>query len=390
MSDGCTLRIEVALVVVEKLAIIRLVCLIVPESNCMRDKLVSTIHKILQKESEVHHYRGLMAETERILKNIEPERGVLSPRLRKLSKEYARDVLGHKRYAPWLNVYAAVAGEFKEGWIPDNYHGSVVNPYLTASRACVPGVKTLSSKFIQHNNLPDIAYYLNGLFFSTAREVIAPKVVEEKIFDILNRDKRVVFKTDMSLRGLGVHIFTKETFDIKKIPYIGNGVLQYYIKQHPSFMAIMPDSVATLRLTSVVEDSGIVSCRGAFMRFNRTGNTHCMWDTDVKVPIDLETGQFDEKGYMPDWRTISYHPDTNVFFKGNVIPRFKECIAFITKAHQEVSFCRLIGWDLIVDENEKIQLIELNCWHSDIKVSEATQGPCFADMGWEKLWKRHL
>src|SRR5688572_16788022 len=40
--------------------------------------------------------------------------------------EYARDVLGSLLYAPWLRVYALLSGEFREGWIPDNYYTKVV------------------------------------------------------------------------------------------------------------------------------------------------------------------------------------------------------------------------------------------------------------------------
>jgi hypothetical protein len=31
--------------------------------------------------------------------------------------------------------------------------------------------------------------------------------------------------------------------------------------------------------------------------------------------------------------------------------------------------------------------MEWNGTYNDIKFSEATQGPCFADLGWERLWK---
>ena len=52
-----------------------------------------------------------------------------------------------------------------------------------------------------------------------------------------------------------------------------------------------------------------------------------------------------------------------------------------------VPFARSIGWDMIVDNNNEIQVMEWNGSHNDIKFSEATQGPCFSNLGWEKLWK---
>ena len=54
------------------------------------------------------------------LRNIEEAKGKLAPTLKKQSDDYAHDVLGWHGYSSWLYVYSAVAGAFKEGWIPDN------------------------------------------------------------------------------------------------------------------------------------------------------------------------------------------------------------------------------------------------------------------------------
>jgi hypothetical protein len=34
--------------------------------------------------------------------------------------------------------------------------------------------------------------------------------------------------------------------------------------------------------------------------------------------------------------------------------------------------------------------MEWNGWHNDIKFSEAADGPCFADLGWQNLWRLKL
>ena len=50
---------------------------------------------------------------------------------------YAIDVLGHVKYAPWLYVYTLIRGEFKEGWIPDNFWGRLVVPAVNKKLAVV-------------------------------------------------------------------------------------------------------------------------------------------------------------------------------------------------------------------------------------------------------------
>ena len=232
------------------------------------------------------------------------------------------------------------------------------------------------------DRLLDIAYYVNGLFFSPAWEVLSAESVEKYIF---THDARIVYKEDESLQGRGIHFFTKETFDIEKIYKIRSGVFQKYIKQHRFFEEIMPNSVATLRITSVIEDNGKVSCRAAYLRIGRSKDTHVKSSSAIKVPVDVTSGRLQEKGYLTNWRSTNCHPDTRVAFEGKEIPKFDECISFILKIHQAIPYCRSVGWDITVDKDEKIQLIEWNGSHNDIKFSEATQGPCFADMGWENI-----
>ena len=87
----------------------------------LNDKFESAIKAVFQKGKWFYsHYRHKL-QAEELLKSIESEKGKISPKIKKQSREYAQDVLGWTGYAPWLNVYSAIAGKFKEGWIPDNY-----------------------------------------------------------------------------------------------------------------------------------------------------------------------------------------------------------------------------------------------------------------------------
>ena len=47
-------------------------------------------------------------------------------------------------------------------------------------------------------------------------------------------------------------------------------------------------------------------------------------------------------------------------------------------------YVRAIGWDVSVDKNDDVHVMEWNGNHNDIKFSEATVGPCFLGLGWEK------
>jgi len=325
------------------------------------------------------------ARAKATMKIIEAEHGKVSPGVKKQSKEYALEVLGDAKYASWLNIYSAIAGEFKEGWIPPEYYAQVVLPHMNGLYGKMEHLEPLTAKLWNTGRSPDIAYCANGLFFTPAWEVLPNEALEKYIFE---HGPKVVRKQDGVGKGAGVHILTKETFDIDKVRKMGNGVFQKYIRQHEFFARFMPDSVATLRVFTVVEDSGKTSARYAALAIGRSGDAHIKKGSFVTVPVNCQTGEFYGNGMLaPEGRFVDRHPDTHVEFSGKVIPRFREMIVWCEKTHRTMPACRTIGWDVILDKNDEIQLIEWEGWGGINRFIEAIYGPCFADLGWEKLWK---
>jgi hypothetical protein len=108
------------------------------------------------RDHRFHH--GHRSQAAGLLSSIEGERGETDRKLIKACDEYAGDVLGWRGYAPWLRVYAAVAGEFTEGWIPDNYYGKIVLPAVQGPYGEVSKLKPLSRRLLQSDLLADVAY----------------------------------------------------------------------------------------------------------------------------------------------------------------------------------------------------------------------------------------
>ncbi|MFO8028765.1 MAG: sugar-transfer associated ATP-grasp domain-containing protein [Cyclonatronaceae bacterium] len=317
-----------------------------------------------------------------ILKAIEHQRGKIRNQDKKRCDDYATEVLGHIHFAPWLYVYTVIAGQFKEGWIPDNYYGSVVVPKLKGEYGKMSSLNALNTVLFQSKSFPDVLFYANGIFFDNEYQFVPLEDAESIIF---GDQDRAVFKLDLSLRGRGIHIIKRDRFSVDYIQKLGNGVFQRYIKQHGVFEKFAIDSVATLRVTTVFQDNGEVSARASHLRFGTGDDAYVKSRTNIRLPIDLETGAFHDAGYTVDWNETKTHPTSNVEFAGNRIPNFKTCIATVRKLHRKVPFVRCVGWDISVDFEEHVQVMEWNGGHNGIKFTEATQGPCFADLGWEHL-----
>lgn len=346
---------------------------------------------ISQLTDRYYHFdQGIQAK--KILKNLESVKGKTDPRFIQLSNEYAVDVLGWRGYAPWLYVYSALSESFKEYWIPDNYYGKVVNPLLKGNYGKMSVLKSLTNKLFKNdmgenvsgNVFPDIAYYVNGFFFLNNYAILDEDKLSEELFA---NSETIVFKLDRSWSGKGVFFFNKSSFKVEKIRSLGNGVFQNYINQHTFFEQLMPSSVATLRMTTVIDDNYKASLRACYLRIGRSTDKHVKSESHIRIPVDITTGELNNTGYLSNWLPIDRHPDTQIVFAKLRIPFFQDCISTALELQKLVPFVRCIGWDMIVARDNSIKIMEWNGGHNDIKFSEATQGPCFSDLAWEKLWK---
>lgn len=350
----------------------------------MKATLISNSKEIINyiKKYNYNYIHKNMAKG--ALKTIESLKGKTNPKLITLSNEYATDVLGWRGYAPWLKAYSAMVGEFKEGWIPENYFGNVIVPKLQGEIGETSFLKPLSQKLFHSTDFPDAGYFVNGTFYSEKYEYIQDATIIERLF--ANTDK-VVFKLNNSAQGMGVYVIEKKSFDYKQIKALGDGVFQRYIQQHKFFDEIMPNSVATIRIVTVMTQAGSASVRAANLRVGRQRDSHVISSSQITIPINIESGALNTLGHSKAWYTLDSHPDTGFEFEDKKIPCFDKLMNKALELQNAMPFVKCIGWDMILDANDTVQVMEWNGFHTGTTFAEFTQGPCFKDLGWETLWK---
>ena len=304
--------------------------------------------------------------------------------MQKKIEAYAREVLGCARFIPWLKVYTAYSGKFKEGWLPDNYYGQVVLPLIQGDLRSLSGAKTISRRLLETDLLPDIAYYVNGVWIDTAGNTIKPQDLESLLFQ---EDKRVFVKLDGSNQGRGVFSVERDAFKLEDLCALGNFVVQRSIKQSPFFDRFCDASVATLRITTVKTKGDPAKMYAAYLRLGRKNQTAVTSAQHVRVPVIDTNGTLSDLAAMPNWQKITSHPDTGATFNNLVIPSFNAAVEACTSLHDRLPHVTIIGWDTAIDKLDKVQIIEWNSNHPDIKFSEASTGPCFNNFGWEQIWR---
>lgn len=335
------------------------------------------IRRFLEFDYHRRHRRQALA----LLKSLEKDMGKLSREEKLICDDYARKVFGSVKYAPWLYVYTKNQGEFKSGWIPDNYYGHVVLPKIKGQYGKISAFKSLQHFILKSELLNDIVTRINGQFFTPNLLWIDPANLKKILFEF---SSQVVFKEDDSLQGLGVHIFDVKTFDLGEISKLGNGVFQPFIQQHAILSAFNAGSVATLRITTT-SHMGEIKFRGAVLKLGRLGDGHIKSASSIKVPVDASTGCLSAEGFSPKYERLLQHPDSKVAFAGTVVPAFTLAVKYVQELHTKVPFIGCVGWDLAIDYQDKVWLLEWEGEHNGIKLMEATQGPMFKDLEWESF-----
>lgn len=330
----------------------------------------------------VHAQHRQMANA--LLVKLEGRKGALSSGIKKQASAYAHDVLGSKKYAPWLEVYSALSGNFVEGWIPGDYYQMVVLPAKNGPIGQVTNTKTLTHRLLNTAALPDIAYLIGGVFYGRDYAVVDRRRIVDLLFA---KDERVFFKPDRSFQGKGIRILERATTPIEDLMAYPEGVFQRPIIQHGVLSALTPNSTATLRLTTAKGVEGDVALRAADLRLGRQQDRFVRAASEIRVPVDILTGVLWPQGYLPDWQAVESHPDTGVSFKEIAIPSFQKAMKLCCELHQGFPHLGCIGWDIGVNQHEEIKIIEWNAKHNSIVFSEATTGPSFLGLGWEQLWK---
>jgi hypothetical protein len=276
----------------------------------------------------------------------------------------------------------AWAGEFKEGWLPDNFYLRIVLPVIQGRAREFARFKTLTRRILNTDLLPDVAYHVDGNWLDTQGRSVEPRHVPDLVYQ---SGPRVVAKADASAQGRGVTVFTQGRDDILALTGTGDYVIQRFVTQAPFFARFNPASVATLRITTVKVGTEPAGTRAAYLRLGRSDTDTILAASNVRVPIVDRRGTLAEIGSPPTWERLTAHPDTGEAFAGAVVPAFEKARAACEGLHDRLPQVTIIGWDVTIDAEERIQILEWNSVHPGIRFSEMTVGPSFADLGWERL-----
>lgn len=325
-------------------------------------------------------HRDARAAYAGLLKN--PEVAPLTRRQIKAIKEYAEAVLGSSLFYPWLAVYAAYRGEFLEGWIPDDYFGRVVLPRLNGNHRALPAIRSLSRRLFDSDLFPDLLHRVNGAWYSVEGERITLETAHALAF---SEGDSVFMKAESSSQGRAITILRHGDFLDAVLALDGNVVIQRAIEQHAWYAAIFEPAVATVRVLTVSSAEGTPRKRMVYLRVGRGDAQFVTAAEGLKVPVD-DLGMIGPFASSDGWQRYRRHPDTGFVFDARQrLPFFDQAVAACERLHARLPQVGVIGWDVAIAAEGRIEIMEWNAFHPGIKFTEAAVGPSFRGLAWEDL-----
>lgn len=329
-------------------------------------------------------YRMDQAEQWRVFRVAERHNHKLDAATLQKCRDYSIETFGTVSHAPFLALCAAVHGSWRDGLIPEAYFFRVVGPARYGAWYDLSRAKTLTPLLFRGPFIPDIATLFNGQVYRPDLEIVPPGAAKAHLFD---GRSRVIFKSDAGGRGLGIRFFTADDFDPAELGQLGNGVFQSIIEPHPELAIPGVSALTTIRIGTLLDPDNVIRPSYVTLRLGRAAKSHVTSYDSVRLDVDPISGAWADTGYLKDWTPMKDHPDAPVRFAGRVIPDMATGVELCRRLHAELPFLPSIGWDLCLNRHGQYELMEWNVPHG-ISFAEPVNGPIFAGLGFEELWKQ--
>ncbi|WP_271402367.1 sugar-transfer associated ATP-grasp domain-containing protein [Salinicoccus roseus] len=277
---------------------------------------------------------------------------------------------GKKVPTRWHRLYQSYTGRYNKKYFPEVLFTTKLERRLN-DREVARFISDKSFLPMYYRDVEGIrspdTYLMNnsGIFYTADRRIIS----REKAASLLWEQGEVIIKPTLdSSSGDSVNRFDfhngidrisgdsiEDVFDA----YKENFLVQEKIIPSRHLKVLYPDSINTLRvITYLIDDE--VKCAPITLSMGRDGNhVDNIQAGGISIAVS-DDGMLADEGYTHFGEVHTEHPDTGKPFKGHRLPKIPDVIRMAKEMHEKTPHMRIISWDITIDENEAIVLLEIN------------------------------
>lgn len=218
---------------------------------------------------------------------------------------------------------------------------------------------------------------LNGHFYDESMNMLS----KEKAIESLNSYNNIIIKPSLgSNQGKGVlkvSITDKHT-DLNNLlsQYGRDFIIQEVIPQAPEISRLNPTSLNCFRVTTMLLNGHIGY--STMLKVGKAGSFKDNWNSAYCINV-LPNGELDQFGYDYNFKRVE-HTDNGINFKGLIMPKYNEMISELLRLHSKYfPNCGVIGWDVTIDTNYEVRVIETNLCDPGTDAEQLVSGDFFKE-----------
>ena len=313
--------------------------------------------------------------------------------LTKMQKKEIDDLyklkLGKKVLYNWHKNYYSISGKFDYKYFPELLYIPGIERLLNNPKyyGCLQD-KSMIEIFVKGlDYVKPLETYIrcaNGLLTDSNYNIID---IEEAASILCKKEKFFIKPTIDSCSGKDCRIcIPKEDYDNltrEKIldilkNYGKNYIVQKVVKNSEELKKLNPTSLNSFRIITYILDGKIYHMPISLKMGRSNGYLDNAHAGGIFIGIDDE-GNLSEYAHSEFGENFDKHPDTNVIFKGYKIARVPQVLEVAHKLQTLFPHVGCINWDLTIDENGNIVLIEGNMrngsiWHPQMANGKSAFG----------------
>ena len=291
---------------------------------------------------------------------------------------------GKKIRYEWHKLYKAYTGNFDERFLPDYLYSGYIEPKWNSTAFAI----ALSDKNLQSLIFFDVngvripqthVKCINGMLFDGESHEISTDIAADLLCGVRDVVIKKTVDTD-SGKDVSIHCFEtgKDIITGKTIEEImkilpDNYVIQEKVRPLKEIADIYDASINTFRVITYIWNSEFHVAPIA-MRLGRNGSRVDNIHAGGLMVAVHDNGTIGPIAYSVQGDRFDKHPDTGTIFKNiqfDFVDRLKETAISL---HMKIPELGIVSWDLTVDSNGEIVLIEANTRGQAIWMTQSVHG----------------
>lgn len=329
-------------------------------------KLVQLVNRCLQQHAYKNYYSRTRRMYEKKMVKVKSEKRLTSAQKDEIRDFYKR-LTGKDISTIYHEYFYARTGIYSKEYMPvDLYEADIVGRANNMSYFDAYSDKNMDEVYLPNIKHPEtVLKNINGYFYSDSKPISKNDAIE-----LCQNLDDVIIKPSMSSRGNGVHKLSIvggiTEFDNKKVTvedlferYRKNFIIQKAIHQHKDMGALNPTSVNTIRVLTFRSGMEVLVIY-AVVRIGRQGQVIDNQSAGGISAMINEDGTLCKYGHGSVGDDNILKTDTGIVLEGYKIPHFTDVLEAVKRAHYNLPFFDIVGWDMSVDETGTPVLVEWN------------------------------